>query len=401
MDFNVFFKDNVYILFGILLYMLFNNERHRNDNTRVIVVYTLILFFYVLNSLNLWIMLGIFLFLFFFQFEVLIDDQFKHKIITGLFDKIIDCLYLLIFKYCFLLYLVLLYFMGKVDFNLLNLDNLNYLYYLFSSILIYIYIVLFISNNKFELKSFSETIKSIDPKSFGTFIPISDKKKEILITMEDKTYLYRKSSFTSFSFWIFIFKIRTMIDLIIRHKDKKMLLGKEKIKFNDKVLRVYYFIKRQIRGYSTLEMQLYRQIALEDGYYEIFQRKVSEFVGGQLLFKGLRKYLKRNYTKVSYKRYKDFIIDKYLEYAPVFLGEHRYINYKDLFLDKEVSDCDFIFYVLTLSSKLDKEDVLVDTEIDFSLIKDKYFRLFFEFGISDEELNNTVIWFNEKRKLNC
>ncbi len=89
-----------------------------------------------------------------------------------------------------------------------------------TSIAIYIHLLLFISSNKFELNSFDKMIEKLNPKSFVDFVPIDEAKKNILVELEDKTYFDRTKSHNFISLW--------------------------------------YFIRRQIRGYSTLEMQLYR-----------------------------------------------------------------------------------------------------------------------------------------------
>lgn len=395
MDFNIFFKDNIYVLLGILLYFLFNTDRHKSNDTKVIVIYTLILVLTILNPLNVHLLLAIFLFLFFFQYEILIDDRFKHKIISGLVSKTVDFLYLLVFKYQFLLYVVLFIFLKRIDFHSLNLASL---FFLFSSVAIYLYIILFISSNKFELNTFNEIIEKFDTDSFGSFVPISDNKRRILIELEDKTFLHRRIAYNSFSFWIIIFKIRTMMDLLIYYKECKLTEDYQKPCIKKQLVKILKFIKRQIRGYSTIEMQLFRQVSLKDGYYEIAQRKIAEFIYSPLLFRGLKKYLKRNYTKVSFNRYKNYIIDKYIYYAPVFLGGYKFKNYYELFKDKKVSDCDFLFYILTLSSKLDKEDVLEDGKISKELIINKYNYYLYQFNISEKELEKTISFFNSKRR---
>lgn len=394
MDFNIFFKDNIYILFGILIYMLFNSGNHQKYSSRIIVIYSLLLFFYLTKSLKIVFMLGIFLFLFFFQFEVFIEDEYKHKLINNIFDKVIDCLYLLIFKYCFIFYLLLLFLISKVDFIELDITSL---YYLTISIFVYLYIVLFISKSDFELNDFDTIIEKIFPEDFAKFIPIDDNKKSILIELEDKTYLYRTMSYNCLSFWIFIFKIRTMINLIINHKERKVYNPEYEQTFKEKFKSFINFIRRQIRGYSTLEMQLYRQVAVKDGYSKKFQRKISELIYSQILFKNLKKYFKRNYDIVSFERYKLFLIDRYLKFAPAFLGKRKYNNYYDFFGKRKVSDCDFLFYVLCLSGKLNKEDILNENgKIDIDLFGYKYNYYLWQFQIDDRQIIRTVQWFNKK-----
>ncbi len=76
-----------------------------------------------------------------------------------------------------------------------------------------------------------------------------------------------------------------------------------------------------------------------------------------------------------------FLIDKYLRSAPVFLGNHKFSNYYELFKGHDVSDCDFLFYVLCLPGKLDKEDIIDNNEIDIESCKYKYSYYIFQFNI--------------------
>ena len=53
MDFNDFFKGNEYIILAILFYFLFNNERHKEYNSKIIVIYSLIISLFLLKTFNI------------------------------------------------------------------------------------------------------------------------------------------------------------------------------------------------------------------------------------------------------------------------------------------------------------------------------------------------------------
>lgn len=395
MDFNVFFKNNIYIIFGIFIYLLFNSDYHKDYNSKIIVIYSIIITLFLTNTLSIKYMLIIFLLIFFFQFEFFIDDEFKHKILNSFIDKIIDFLYLLIFRFRFILFVVLLLFIKMINFN--NINNV-FIFYFTSSIFIYIYLVLFI-NSIFELNSFDYIINKINISLFGKFKPLDDKKIEILTYIEDRTYFERKRTYNFFSYSIIKLKIERIINIIkeIKNKEKNIKYIYKCKSFKDCIIEILNFVRRQIRGYSTLEMQLYRQIAIKDGYNKKCQRKIAELFYSQLIFKNLKNYLKLNYEKVSDKRYKSYLIDRYLEFAPVFLGKYKYDNYYDLFGKKKVSNCDFLFYTLCLSGKLNKDDIITNNKIDIELIKYKYSSYLDKFKITDKELSKTIKFFNKKR----
>ena len=403
MEIESFFKDNVYVLFGILLYYLFNNERHKLDNSKIIVIYTIIIILGLFNTLNLYIMVGIFLFVFFFQYEILIDDYYKHKLIPSIYDKIVDTIYLLIFKYSFLCFLLLIYFINKIDmgiiysfikhpYNIINfiVNNNVLLFNSLSAIVTFVYIILFISKNDLEFKTFDEIMEELNKQSsFGSFKILSFNKREILTYIEDKSFFYRDNSYNMISFRFIIFKIKQLINIFI----SKQMLEKDTTKNKSikyYVIKIYKYVLSLWRGHSTIEMQLFRTIAIKNGFEKVIPRKFAELVYSQIFFKGLKKYYKTNYTVVSTERFRYFIIECYLNNALVFLGKNRYQSYYELFKRRKISDCDFLFYVLSLSGKLDKTDILKNNRIDFNKIKNKYSSLFIRFNISDDELFRTI-----------
>lgn len=408
MDFSVFFKNHLYLFFGIFLYVIYNSGRHKNYSSRIIVIYLLILFLILIKNLRLIYMLIIFLIVSFLQFEFLTDDKFKLKVVSGFFSKLFDCMYLLFFKYNFLLYTLSIYFIWKA--NLLPLSEINIKYfkklnlsstiYLVLGAIIFIRSLIGISNSKFELNTFDEIKSKLKPEKFETFNNIDITKLRILTEIEDKTFFYRNISYNFISWWVILFKIRTMIDIILEHRYLKINQHK-KPTIREKFASLKRFIKGQKRGNSTLEMQLYRQVAVKEGYNRKYIRKISEIIYSQILFSGLKKYLKKDYQIVSNKRYKEFLVDRYIRNAPSFVegGNRKYFD--SLFNSSNINSITngkFLLFVLSLSKKLNRKDILKDGYIDFDLFKGRYIEYIFKYSITDEELKEAIEYFNNQKK---
>ena len=243
-------------------------------------------------------------------------------------------------------------------------------------------------------------MSKIKPTTFATFTALDDKKREILIEREDRTFLYRKRKYNCINFWIILFKVRTATEIVLNSREARIHFQKQPT-FKERLAKIWYYIKRQKRGHGTIEMQLYRQIAVKDGYNEEGQRKLAEIIYSQLLFKNLKKYLKRNYQIVSDERYKMFIINRYLEYAPVYIYKNTYNNYHNLFKKREVSNCDFFLYTLGLAGKINRDNMIDDK----GLIDEERFRMrypyeIWSFGLTDSEITKSIKWFNKELSKN-
>lgn len=112
-------------------------------------------------------------------------------------------------------------------------------------------------------------------------------KYTILTEIEDKLYFKRKNSynFLSLEFAKYrILRFRTYI---------KHYHGKEKIKRVMYAAEHYAAITKHVRGYSTIEMQLIRNIGLPTGYNCVVRRKVFEFVYTKIFFCSLKQMWQR------------------------------------------------------------------------------------------------------------
>lgn len=356
-----FFDNNIYMIFAFILYSILIKEKPNEENKKVIVIYSFIAMLSVFKILDIKKMLIICLLCLFIYFEILIDDYFKLKIIKKVRYKIFDFLYLLIFKYMFVLFVISLLIISNLLTNFIILPTLlKYLLF----ICIFLYIIFFICNNEFELYSFSHITETLNKKvNFGRFEPVKQKHAEILLYIEDKSFFDRPNNYTIVC-WAYI-KHRIYRVNNVLYKIRNNRLSTHKIvniirfikyafgQFIKQLQDLPKFIRRIFRGHSTIEMQLFRSVAVKSGYYKILQRKIAEYIYTPIFFAGLKDYYKLNYQKVSNGYYKNYILVCYLNFAPVFYKGRGYSNVYDMFNNKKtLTNSDFLIYVLGLSGKL-------------------------------------------------
>lgn len=378
MEYINYFTKNLYVLFAMIIYTIFMNSNPKDKNKKIIVIYIFIVILAIFKILSIKIMLGIFLITFFLYFEILIDDYYKPIILKNPLYKLIDFLYLLILKYYFLFFVVLLLLISQ-KFNwvyeILNLNNSwchTIVFFVF--IVLFLLLIIIISGRSFELKSFSEMVENMKKVDFDNFQILTDDKKRILFYLEDRTFESRKNSYT------------ILCSTYIKKYRKKI------IKLLKNPFKCFKYFKR---GYSTIEMQLFRSISVRDGYEKKFIRKITELIYTPMFFKSFKNYLKLNYAKVSDNYYKDYIIACYLNWAIVFYNGHKFKNIKSLFagIKGVPSKSDFLFYVLCLSNKssrisLNKEEFLNE----FGYLVNK-------FDIKDTQLDKTIEKFTKINKM--
>ena len=366
MSYIDYFSKNLYVLFTVIIFSLFVGDYVKSDKNKIIVIYIFISLLAVFKILSILSMLLIFLILFFLYFEILIDDYYKNVIIRKIRYKIIDFLYLLIFKYHFILFFLGLFFVSsRADF-IFEIFKFDTLYIRDTLFMLWVFfIVCKISGNIFELCSFTKMYERMQEINFGNFKKLDDEKTDILLFLEDRSYYLRKNSYTVLSFDYYKYQM-TNLKNILRRLPKK--------------------IKSLFRGFSTIEVQLFRSIGINTGYEKTFIRKTTEFIYTPIFFKGLKELYKQNYSTVSDEKYKDYLIKCYLNWALVRFNEKKYKNIYSLFENYKgtISNSDFLFYCLCLSKNseritLDKEEFYKN----FGYLVDK-------FNISDNQLTKTL-----------
>lgn len=289
--------NSVILLFWVYItFMVDISERFK-----VIVLMYLITF--LTNILNIvptlesYVILVIALFL---QIEFF-EDNFKKVIITNWLEKIIDFAYILISEYSFVCFTLSLILSSEYVNRIFDGRAKNLLYSI--SIVIFCFACNEASSQKYVVRTYDEIKKKIDSiKGYRQFLV---HEKEIVdpycvLCVEDANFFEREDRY-SFANTFYLKKryFEKLWDFLLR-------LFRNKNKINN--------VKRVLRGYSTIEMQLLRTLAIKEGYDYFIRRKVFEILYAQLFWKNLKNYYKK--CGCSVKVYKDYLLYLYLRIAP-------------------------------------------------------------------------------------
>lgn len=423
-----------YILFFFTILYIFISSEIKKDENKIILVYMIIFAISYLNILDKKIMIICFLVISFLFFEIFSKDEYKTKIIRSLWHKVIDYLYLMIAKYRILSFVILILpftdwfnkiivreekhmllipvillflrifkikqaFIITLVWGLVCIYNIPYLtlesLLIISTVIFLFYLSIEISSNDFEIHTFSKIVGDLG-SDFGYYKPLCEVKEKILIELEDKTFFKRKNDYTILCFSYFNYKLGYDQSAMPNKLNKKTKII---INYISTVLKLFKIIIIKLfnlcRGYSTIEMQLLRQIAIKDGYEKIYKRKPFEFVYAQLFFKGLKNYFKLNYKKVSDDYYKKYIMLKHGEFAPMFIYG-RFVKSVKTFWEVpaiNLTNEEFFLTVLTYHNGLPN-----DTFLDYDYLVNKYgCYKFFEF-LKSKKLKVAIKEFKKRAK---
>lgn len=389
---EVFFENQIYVIFGLIIYYLLMNDKPAKDSQKMIVVYIFIAMLAIFNILDIKYMLIIMLLCLFVYLEFLIDDEYKHKIIRKLRYKFVDFVYLVVSKFHIIEFTLCLFLVSNRFEKLIEMPVWSKIL-LFSLVLIYILGKL--DNDDFELYSFTDIYKKINEINFNDFSKISEYKEYILTGIEDRSFFIRENDYT-FLCWNFIkYRLNRIEEIILKVQEKKN--EKNKIMY---IFRFIWYVLKQLvnqirdlkqnfkkfwRGYSTIEMQLFRTVAIKNGYKKVFQRKITELIYAQLFFKGLKDYYKLNYQTVSSGYYKKFIMANYLAVAPIMTGGKNKLI-QDFWNKKpsELTNEEFFLTILCLSGKLKKR------KFNYNYIVKNYSYYITVLGIKKTKLRGAV-----------
>ena len=307
-----------------------------------------------------------------FIYEEYLDiDLVKIRYVTRIKYKCMDFVFMYIIHYKLLYVIGAIIFKSNICWTVLDtflrkksiiytqLENVFYAI----SILLLIISVHKMFNNSVELKSFEQINQKFREYPYY-LLPLRDEGKreklfeklELVADIEDYTFFVRKNSYCSFSIefikavidkkklqnddiktkevsWIhkmwqrvkLVFCLENFL-LFIRNKHKIKVLRRcikwlNKWFYTNLVQEFEHTkrnIKRYIRGYSTIEMQLMRILAYKKGLkmgkpknleeiYLIFTRKIYEIIYAPMFFSGLKKYLMISNVNDYYRYYLVYI----------------------------------------------------------------------------------------------
>lgn len=310
------FQDNIFLIFFFASIAIFNYSGLKLFQKLVIIYITI--FALVVTGIN-FVNAMILLFCSTFCFlEVLTEDEMKMKIITGIFHKLVDCIYLSVFQYSILNIIVgcFLYSISvNFSFTVSHIGNIvNYSYII--CFIIRCVAILFILFGIKETLSQKYVINTFD-EMYSIFLkyPIQNidfnnkslkEKMRILCDIEDRYYFERKS---------YTFLSPKYMMMVLKDKWK----SKEKIgcilNSGKNFFKNVFSVKR---GYSTIQMQLIRSLGIKNGYNCIYRRKIFEIIYSKLFFAGIRKYYESDYVN-GRNHYKEYLLIIYFLQVNTFL----------------------------------------------------------------------------------
>lgn len=387
-------NNSIYFWVIIAIIVLFISEIKLNSDylkEKVLFSYLILIILRFLGLIPIKFILP-FSFIIYFVFIEFIYNKGRSKlIINNPFYYLIDFFYVMIFRYHIIGFILSLLIISNYFYNSIidyfPLLDCIYTYYVLGSfsLIIYLFTISRVYINKFNTLCFDEIIDKMEHiVSFKNYK--HDKRlepfTEILSWYEDRSFLNRKNSFNllnwsfvSYKFnrvksnrksWVYniIFIGGILKDfvtlIIIGYKIIKSIVLKiiNTIKLFIKIIkkkRKLYSIRTIIRGYSTIEMQLLRTLALKDGYECTIQRKFYELIYTDVFFKSLKNTY-RYYVYSNLDEYKYYLLELYIRVAPTFINGKRYDNINLLFKDRdnifELTNEEFFLFTLGLSNKL-------------------------------------------------
>ena len=338
-----FFSDSPIALFfvGLLFLIVSNKKIEESISSNIILVYIIMALVNVFNIIDFNKSTLIILLICFIDIEI-ININSETLIVKTLY-KIYDFIFEMINKYKFL-YIYLLNFILNMIINKLEPKSLIKAIIYFAYCIVFIRIISKIYRNEFKIKEFSKIERFFlyyeNGFKYGEVANMCNVEKyNMLIDIEDKTFIYRKKSHRSLSIETLMCKIdkKQKYDEVIDNLQKMKIFYciknlKSIIKYSYRIINVIYkaiiykngvnrFIKR---GYSTIEMQWIRNAGIEVGYDKVYRRKLFELIYSNIFYKSLKEkrryntYPEYNYNNSDYI-FKMLIVYVYLQTVPTFI----------------------------------------------------------------------------------
>ena len=385
--------NNIYFLTIIVMLVIFLSKlelSHDNIDEKVLISYLILITLRLLNLVStIFVILLAFIFYFVFIEIIFMAKEERNFIMTRYF--ILDFLYKMVFKYSFLYFLLIIVissnFFKKIftDFFILTLhinNDMSFIIYIII-FLIAIKIINSVLSCRFNTYSLTEVKDKMNNiRNFKGYI--HDKRLEnfasMLIYYEDRSFFSRNNSYNVFSLGYIKYKFNLIVSnrkcaiykvfifgTILKYFISLVIFIFKVIK--KFIIRIYYILKKilsiikkkskiktirtLIRGYSTIEMQLIRTVALKDGYECTLQRKIYEVIYSTIFFKSLF----NNYNYYKYPNIDEFrywILYIYILVAPTFINGKKYRDIYSLYHQDnilEITDEAFYIYVLGLANR--------------------------------------------------
>lgn len=374
------FAGNIPILYIIaILYILLIEKLKLNQ--KIVIIYIFSYMIKVYNILDAKALLLSFNLVMFLYLEYITDDIVKTEIVSDLRYKIIDYLYKMIFEYSLIYFLLALFIKTKcfdnycyltyMKLNVLK-SNIMFCSVIFWNVISYILLLIsitFLSIESYVTNSFTYIKNKLDKVTTWNTLETRENdriKFEMLSTIEDKSFFYRENSYSFMSIEFIIYKlnkIKTNINNISKSEltHRKILRKARKLtKYLFNNIKKIKNIKRYIRGYGTIEMQLIRTLGIKKGYDKVLYRKLYEIIYSRIFFASYRKFCNINKYRVKCS-YKEYIIYCYIHLAGTKMNGKEFKNMLDPWKKKELEQItkeQFLISILGLSWRTIDIDIL-------------------------------------------
>ena len=229
-----------------------------------------------MGSISLTYMTFILLLITYIYNGFLSQDEVKNRILTNPLEKLVDLLYKIIFEYSGVYFLISILLISDVwnfrisvwimnniipngiRITLNNVVSQNVWIWIYKGISVVILGKAFIniSKREYETESFDTILKKIYNKAKWNTTLRKDmdyEKLNLLSDIEDKSFFYRETTYNFISVEFVQYRIR----------EKKYIWGDYSFLKNKNPFK---YMKKLVRGYSTIEMQLMRTLGVRCGY---------------------------------------------------------------------------------------------------------------------------------------
>lgn len=304
------FGDNLVIIYFIvgLSVICYGNFKVAQ---KVMLMYTityLCCLLDVLDSKPALLMITILLFIY---LEYLTEDYYKLKIFKKIRYKLVDGLFLIFFQYHYALFITAVVMQTYLVRSLIDLGPYNEIC-ISISIILAIFSVHEVSMQKFEMESVTQIMKVFEkhPVYLFPYDDIDQEKYYILTELEDKSYFERKNSYNFLSIEFIRYRWNRFRQYISAYQ------GKERFRRTASAMEHYVLATKHIRGYSTIEMQLMRNVGLHNGYNCVIRRKIFEFLYSKIFLSSLKDYFIDNYYS-NRQHYKEYLLWVYFRVVKI------------------------------------------------------------------------------------
>lgn len=400
-----FFAGSKYALYFIgLFFIIIQNRSNKIEKTdkNIILIYIIYALTNIFNIINILPSTIVVFSICLIETQVLTLNEAESILLIKTRYKIVDYIFTMVNKYK-AVQIIILNILFSLFLNEFECNSILAVILLILQSGVFLSYISKIYLNTFRVKRLDEVEKEFIKLSKGFHMSNQnddlDIKIQMLTEIEDKTFLIRENSYTSISFESLMYKINKSDSQIQKTYEIKTLKTLDKVKYIKKnffkivklavkileiMVKAIIFkngIKKFIkRGYSTIEMQLMRQLAIETGYQKVYRRKIYEFLYTHMFFRSLDQKRKYNNYQEHIQTYKKRIAYVYFKKVPTYLNT-----------GKAYKRCDDIydFYRSIRTEKEFNQEEITPEKIVYSLTLEETF--IFILGLSGKKLYDEML----------